>query len=242
MFRRVTIRDNYAEYGGGGLYLTGSQVTIHSSTISENTARDGGGIYLLTTSSTARLINSTVSGNHAGASGGGIRNGIRLQSGDYSGTVVLENVTVTNNTADGIDSNPSLPFAVGGGGLAGPATLRNSIIAGNSDTSNRGDDCVMTQTSQGYNLIGDTSGCTIIGTTDGNQLNVDPLLGPLKDLGRGTKAHRPLAGSPAIDSGNPQSPGSNLRTCKPLDQRGVARPRDGDGDGSSRCDIGAIER
>src|SRR5438093_10574702 len=31
-------------------------------------------------------------------------------------------------------------------------------------------------------------------------------------------------------------------TCETTDQRGVARPQDGNGDGLARCDIGAFER
>jgi hypothetical protein len=29
--------------------------------------------------------------------------------------------------------------------------------------------------------------------------------------------------------------------CEPRDQRAVVRPRDGDRDGTARCDIGAVE-
>lgn len=44
----------------------------------------------------------------------------------------------------------------------------------------------------------------------------------------------PQPGSPAIDEG------SNA-TCLPVDQRGVKRPQDGNGNGTSICDIGAVE-
>lgn len=43
-----------------------------------------------------------------------------------------------------------------------------------------------------------------------------------------------LRNSPAIDAGDNGS-------CTAADQRGVTRPQDGDGDGSSLCDIGAFE-
>ncbi len=76
---------------------------------------------------------------------------------------------------------------------------------------------------------------TVSGTTTGNQLNVNPVLGPLLDNGGPTKTHALGSGSTAIEGGN--AGGSNT------DQRGFARPVDSPvitnvGDGS---DIGAYE-
>jgi hypothetical protein len=60
------------------------------------------------------------------------------------------------------------------------------------------------------------------------------MLGPLADNGGPTETHALLAGSPAIDAGlNAPCPGT--------DQRGVARPQDGDEDGDAVCDSGAYE-
>lgn len=64
---------------------------------------------------------------------------------------------------------------------------------------------------------------------------VDPLLGPLQDNGGPTFTHALLAGSPAIDTGNPALLGSGGSACEATDQRGVARPQ------GSACDIGAYE-
>src|SRR5205807_10092448 len=93
-------------------------------------------------------------------------------------------------------------------------------------------------TSQGYNLIGDTSGVPITGSTTGNQLGVDPLFDTkgLQDNGGPTKTIALRPNSPAIDKGD--SGGSIT------DQRGFARPvvipgtQPSPGDGS---DIGAYE-
>ncbi len=103
-----------------------------------------------------------------------------------------------------------------------------------------GVDCYGTLTSQGYNLIADTRNCTITGTTAGNKVGVLAKLGDLANNGGPTLTHALLSGSPAIDAGNPAPPSSTA--CPTQDQRKVARPRDGNGDGVAQCDIGAVER
>ena len=50
-----------------------------------------------------------------------------------------------------------------------------------------------------------------------------------------------VAGSPAIDAGNPSGCRDNAGMLLPTDQRGFARPADGNNDGTVRCDIGAYE-
>jgi hypothetical protein len=107
--------------------------------------------------------------------------------------------------------------------------LQNTILAGNSATSD-GQDCSGTIGSAGYNLIGDTSGCTFSSTT-GDLLNVDPKLWPALV---GTPGTRPLLlGSPAINAGHPTGCKDHLGLTLSTDQRGVARV--------GRCDIGAYE-
>ena len=83
-------------------------------------------------------------------------------------------------------------------------------------------------TSWGHNLIGNTSVGSGFRTDLGDQLNVDPLLGPLQDNGGPTFTQALLPGSPAIDAGD--------NTDAPLfDQRGFARIVNG------TIDIGAYE-
>jgi len=86
--------------------------------------------------------------------------------------------------------------------------------------------------SSGHNIDSDGS----CGLTDPTDLsNVDPLLGPLQSNGGPTPTHALFRGSPAID---------RIPTAACLyaqDQRGGARPREGDGAPPSGCDVGAYE-
>jgi hypothetical protein len=93
--------------------------------------------------------------------------------------------------------------------------------------------------SDGHNLIGVVNGSTGFGAA-GDQLGnvgdpLDPMLAPLANNGGPTRTHALLAGSPAIDQGDNNG-------APTTDQRGVSRPRDGDGNGSRIVDIGAFER
>src|SRR5207253_11493070 len=87
-----------------------------------------------------------------------------------------------------------------------------------------------TVTSDGYNLSSDDGSGYLIGP--GDQINTDPLLGPLQDNGGPTFTHALLPGSPAIDSGDPKF------TPPPFfDQRGAGFDRVVNG----RIDKGSFE-
>jgi predicted outer membrane repeat protein len=171
------------------------------------------------------LTNSTVSGNTAGRNGGGI-----YASGTASDIVTIVSSTIVNNRA-----------VIDGGGLVrasttNPVNLRNTIIANNTDDGTA-PDVSGSVVSQGYNLIENTTGAAISGTTTGNLTGVDPNLGPLQDNGGPTQTHALLSGSPAIDKG--ESSGSTV------DQRGLTRPVDHpsipNATGGNGADIGAFE-
>ncbi|MEW5988836.1 MAG: right-handed parallel beta-helix repeat-containing protein, partial [Chloroflexota bacterium] len=201
---------------GGGIYLLCGYMTIRESTIEGNTATTGSTSYGggIDAGGTLTLTNSTVSANQANQGGG-----INFSS---CGAVVLTNSTIANNTA------------TSGGGIqdqqyyGGSLTLKNSVVADNS-----GGNCVNFGEvhSAGYNL---DSGNTCGFTNPGDLINTDPLLGPLQDNGGPTWTHALLEGSPAVDAAD------NVG-CPTIDQRGISRPQDGDGDGSAVCDIGAFE-
>ena len=214
-----TIDGNKADFSGGGLYGANGRLIVNASTISNNSGLLGGGV-ANSPGSPVDIINSTISGNTAiGTNGNSGRGG-----GAYlSGFANLINSTIVNNKSN-----------FGGGiSTSGPVNSRNTIIAVNT-ANNSASDFSGTLASQGYNLIGNTTGTTITGTTDGSILGQTPLLGALSNNGGPTLTHALLPGSPAIDAGDP----ANLL---PADQRGFALPKDGDGNGSARADIGAFE-
>jgi hypothetical protein len=214
-----TISGNDA-VGGGIFNEEDGAVTLNNCTVSGNTAEAGGGIF--NEDGTVTLNNCTISGNDAG-DGGGILN--------EDGNVTLNNCTISGNDA------------YRGGGIFnfdGTANVKNTIIAGNNASS--ASDFDGTLTSYGCNLVEDTSGCTITHNETCNIYGEDPLLDPLQDNGGPTFTHALLEGSPAIDGvcadcGCTTIDGALVTT----DQRGEPRAADGDGDGTTLCDIGAYE-
>lgn len=222
--QNLTISGGKPSGVGGGIYNQGT-LLLNVVTLSGNSSGSSGGA--IANVGTLAITNSTLSDNLANADGGGLST--------TNGLVELNNVTITDNTADG-DSKAG----GNGGGIfrsAGNLSLSNTIVAGNHDASaiQKYPDCSGILTSQGHNLVQSLAGCTLAGTGANDRTGVDPLLGALADNGGTTFTHALLDGSPAIDAGNPAAPGSSDGTCAPADQRGVARPQ------GPACDIGAFE-
>lgn len=139
-----------------------------------------------------------------------------LGSGPHGGAIANEgSLWINNSTFYGHRGGSTLS-------AAGTVYLYNSIIASSIDSV----DCEGTLTTNVNTLIGDGScGATLTG---------DPKLGPLTNNGGGIQTHTLLPGSPALDTGD-------STTCSSIDQRGLSRPQDGDGDGVAQCDLGAVE-
>jgi hypothetical protein len=209
---------------GGGLFNVGV-ASLVDSTISNNTTATGGYGGGISNIGSLDLTNSTLSGNVSREHGGGIDNA-------SAGTVTLNSVTIANNTADS-DNNS---FGDGGGlyNEDGTINLANTILAGNFDPSGQAPDGSGTLTSLGYNLIQSTNGYTVTGSTTGNITGQNPQLAALADSSSPTQVHALQSASPAIDAGNPATPGSGGSACPAADQRGNQRS-------DRRCDIGAFE-
>src|SRR5438132_373188 len=129
-------------------------------------------------------------------------------------------------------------FGGSGGGVwnGGSAAVHSTIVAGNHAASSA--DVAGVFASRGHNLIGDAtgaSGFTAAGDLAGaTAAPVDPRLGPLQANGGPTPTLALLAGSPAIDAGDPSA-------FPATDQRGFPRPAAGSGRGVALPDVGAFE-
>ena len=232
-----TISGNEGGNAGGGIGHIGERLQIRGSTISNNKGYRSG----LVLNGPSVLSNVTVSGNRELANtsdGPGSFDGRGGWGISITGGVTFRNVTVTDNGNTVASRDPA-----GGGILVAPGgslRLKNSLISGN-----RVWDCEGNLTSQGHNLIGDASTCTLSAGT-GDQLGtssapIDAKLGDLLPNGGFTETHGLLPGSPAIDSGSNLAPASDPASCSAEDQRGVERPQEGDGSLPRVCDIGAFE-
>ena len=209
------------ENRGGGILNQGS-LTVRSSTLQDNNAVFGGGISTEGTS-TATLINVTISGNDATEDGGGV-------SAETGGTVVLRSVTVSANRADsdGSGGGDGAGLFASTSGAGGVITLRNTLVGGNTDSGGEAHDCAKlggTITSLGHNMITNTNGCDYV-RGPGDVLNRSARILPLFDNGGPTQTHALKKTSPAINKG---------ASCPSTDQRGVRRRLGG------RCDIGSWE-
>ncbi|REJ76610.1 MAG: hypothetical protein DWQ36_19790 [Acidobacteria bacterium] len=231
----VTVRDTLVRRNaargvngrGGGVAIAGGEVQLTRVSVVENTAGElGGGIYKFS-SDTAYLTNVTLSGNESDLDGAGLYVDV--------GAVSLDSVTIAANRADADDDGTGEGGGVFVAGGAAVSTT-NSVVGDNLRGAARGaltDDCSGVLSSNGYNLVATTVGCTI-SVTVGDATGVPTGLGPRGWLaGAASLGHVPQPGSAALDTGSP--------SCPAVDQRGLTRPFDGDGAGGAQCDKGAVE-
>lgn len=225
--------DSVAAMGGlgGGIYNAGT-LTIANTTVSGNSVSRarigaipyGGGIY---NTGKLTITNSTITANQAAdywpagvPYGGGITN--------VGGTVLISNSTISNNSA--LIHTPFGTASSYGGGIYNKSTtgvtFQNSILANNTSGGN----CNGSVSSHGYNLSSDAT-CSFNGS--GDQKNINPQLGPLKNNGGPTQTMALPVGSPAINAGNPSGCTDGSGNLLTTDQRGYPRPN------PNACDMGA---
>lgn len=172
-----TVSAAYSYALGGGVGAAGDVYAAYS-TISGNSASEGGGTF----STTLTLLNATISGNDAFAIGGAYARG----------AVGLYNTTIARNTAT---------LFTGGLYLGSAIVFESSILALNTADSAASDiGSPGALTIYGANNLIMAPGPGIIVPGDTNPAN--PKLGPLRDNGGPTPTLALLADSPAIDHGN----------------------------------------
>ena len=189
-------------------------MVISDSSISHNRNELGGYGGGIENYGTLEISNSTVSGNSAVFKGYGLGGGIL-----NGGILIITNSTIAHNSADGHGGGINTEF--------GTLEIANTILKAGTQGANILSSPGMV-TSRGYNLSSDNGGGFLIAT--GDQINTNPMLGPLQDNGGPTFTHNLLNGSPAIDAGDP-----SFVPPPSTDQRGYPRIS------NSRIDIGSLE-
>jgi RHS repeat-associated protein len=215
-----TLSENNGVHGGAITSKSDApnSLIIERSSIVSNQAQNYGGLYLVGFSGggTARIENSTFSGNEAQANGGAI------QIGNVASQLTIINSTITENRVTGADANDSGGIRIASGALA--PVLHNTIVAGNlSATASKHDVSGTLASASSYNLFG-TNGPVLAGP--GNErLAAGALLGlsPLSNYGGLTPTHVLLPGSPALDTGSNSAAVGIGGLPLTVDQRGYAR-------------------
>jgi hypothetical protein len=215
-----TFDNNLSNSGTGPAIKCNGATTISGSTFRANV---GGAITALKSTT---VENCTFYGNSA-SNGGALAL--------FGSANAVRNCTIVGNSA---------PSGTGGGlytPIGGtPPHVMNSIIAGN--TASSGPDVYGPFFTEGFNLVGNTSGSTGFAAPGSHDqvgftgTEINPNLAALGDYGGPTWTMPPLAGSPAIDQGLSILPTDQRSRARAYDQATVANP--GGGDAS---DIGAYE-
>jgi CSLREA domain-containing protein len=253
----VTIRRSQIVDNGPGLHgavrMTAPGLVVEDSVVSGNTSAglyglqgatiegsivhdNGGGGYLghaggVTVSDSTISSNGTPGGSHGAIS-------------VTDGPVNVTNTTITDNdaaTGAGISASGAATFDLDFVTFTGNES--HAVLATNAGSASlhgvvlgapaSGPSCnVDTLTSVGSFDQGTSCGLTGNNVSGGG----DPVLGALAGAAGAPQTRTPGFGSPVVDL-VPEG-----LCSKAVDQRGAARPIDGDFDGEDECDAGAVER
>jgi hypothetical protein len=140
--------------------------------------------------------------------------------GNRYGGIVISSSPGSIDSSTIVNNNPI--------GVVGNTSVKNSILSNNPGGNCRVHSLV---TSGGYNHSDDDS-CMFSNTND--VVNTPIELLPLEYAHEYTATYPITEDGPAMDTGDPN--------CPSFDQRGVARPKDGNNDGIIACDKGAYEK
>lgn len=243
-----------ANSDGGGI-RSGGNVTVQGSLIVSNSAhRFGGGV---SSSETASLTDTTVSGNQAADGGGARAFTVHLlrttvdtnTAASGAGGVDSTNATITSSTISGnqgaspaglygfqiIANNSTIAFnhanattAGSVGGLRGSDMTMSSTIVANNSTA--GPDAADIFLAHDPSAFQPTNSLIMSCNCSTLSITTDPRLAPLAFHGGAQRTHALSSGSPAIDVGSAGD--------QPTDERGSGYPRVA----GAAADIGAYER
>lgn len=189
--------------GPGGGARVTGRLDLLAAAAVDNVSEVGGGAVAVTSDGDLRSWNSTISGNEA-PTGAGV---------NVDGTASIEYTTITANDGGGI----------AGGGTV---TLTASMVADQV----AGADCGEPPASTSHSLDSDDT-CALSGP--GDRPAGSAQLHPLSGASGSTPAHRPAAGSDALEAVPLGSAGCGSDAT--VDQHLVSRPAD------TACEIGAVE-
>ncbi|MBN1690247.1 MAG: hypothetical protein JW901_04435 [Dehalococcoidia bacterium] len=216
------IVDNTAEWGGGILSID-SLIEIYGCCIANNSAVNGGG-GVANFDGIMYMAASTVSGNSLGLAGVG---GAGIYNDDSWGGLgmAVGEATIAFNSAPGAASR--------GGGFANEGYAESyfygTIVANNTAGYPGTNNAYIGPDAVSYSLwfnIDSENTCGFTELTD--QVNTDPLLGPLMNNGGWTDTHAITDYSPAFEK-------ADVVSFEGIDQRWVPRPQ------GAFCDVGAYE-
>ena len=234
---------------GGAILADNGSLTVNTATFANNSITGGNG------GDGGKNNGGTCGGSQHGA--GGVAQGGAVTNQNMGTTINIKHGTISGNTAQAGNSGVNQPGVslparlvaegTGGGIRVGPGTvtLENTIIANNTAANGTGDttgapipgpDVDGTVTSNGHNLLGNTTGASGFAAT-GDLTGANPMLDTLADNGGPTKTMKLLTGSDAIDAG--------VASGATFDQRGKPRTYDDPAvtneATSDGTDIGAFE-